>query len=251
MRKLYSAKTPCHAGCKYCFARWEDIYDGQPSIENANLDNDSIILYPCCDGELFEQIDIINNIKALSYKAKKIYISVSTKRKLTVEEMNYLISLDRLLKENDKGFIKLSVSVSTKSKVAEIEPNAAVYSERLLIAEQLKDAHIQTSLNIKPILPFIPEEEYFEILDDFSPYTKHVMLGGLYVNPSSGFYKTYIHDKFICKKRKVCWLNNCPEWYYVEDESKTQKIMSFADNLGMHVYKSDEEFINTIRNQME
>ena len=39
MRKLYSANTPCHAGCQYCFARWNDIYDGQPLFENVIFDN--------------------------------------------------------------------------------------------------------------------------------------------------------------------------------------------------------------------
>lgn len=251
MRKLYSANTPCHAGCQYCFASWKDIYDGQPLIQTASLDNDSTVLYPCCDGELFEQTDIINTIKKLSSHPRKIYVSVSTKRRITVEEIDYLVALDKWLKENNKGFVKFSVSVSTKSRGEEIEPCATSYEERLLIAEQLKNAGILTSLNIKPILPFISQQEYFEILRDFSRYINHVMLGGLYVNPSSSFYKTYIKDRFDCTKRKVCWLDKCPEWYYVEDKLKTQKITEYATELGMQVYQSDEDFINTIRNQMD
>ena len=247
MRKLYSANTPCHAGCQYCFARWNDIYDGQPLFENVIFDNDSIILYPCCDGEFFEQNNIINKIKDLTNNLQKVYISVSTKRNLSSEETKCLISLNKWLRNSGKGFVKVSVSVSTKTMLSEIEPNAATYSDRLLIANRLKEAGIYVSLNIKPILPFIADKEYFEILNDFSPYIQDVMLGGLYVNPSSSFYKEYIQDKYSCTKRKVHWLDNCPEWYYVEDEKKTIDIISCAENLGMHVYQSDEDFINSIR----
>ena len=251
MRKLYSANNPCQAGCKYCFASWKDIYDGQPSIQTASLDNESTLLYPCCDGELFDQTDIINCIKKLSSRSKKIYVSISTKRRLTVEEIDYLVALDKYLKENNQGFLKFSISVTTKSRIGEIEPRSASYEERLLVVEQLKNAGILTSLNIKPILPFISEQEYFEILKDFSKYTNHIMLGGLYVNPSSSFYQRYIKGKFDCTKRKVRWLDNHPEWYYVEDKLKTQKITEYAIELGMQVYQSDEDFINTIRNQMD
>ena len=251
MRQLYSANTPCHAGCKYCFAYWKDIYKSQPSIEAAMPHNDSTIIYPCCDGELFEQNDIIDNIKSVAHKVKNLYVSVSTKRIITCEEIGRLISLNEWLKEKERGFVKFSVSVTTKSRIDEIEPRAASYNERLLIVEKLKNANILTSLNIKPILPFVSELEYFEILNDFSKYTNHVMLGGLYVNPSSPFYNTYIDGVFDCVIRKVGWLDNCPEWYYIEDECKTKKIIEHALKLNMQVYKSDVDLINTIKNRAE
>ena len=116
MRKLYSANTPCHAGCQYCFARWNDIYDGQPLFENVIFDNDSIILYPCCDGEFFEQNNIINKIKDLTNNLQKVYISVSTKRNLSSEETKCLISLNKWLRNSGKGFVKTTASLRYKHR---------------------------------------------------------------------------------------------------------------------------------------
>lgn len=250
MRNLYSVNNPCQAGCAYCFAKWEDIYTGQPLLETANIDNESIILYPCCDGELFDQTGVIDNIKAIANDTEKIYVSISTKRALNQEEFNYILTLNHWLEEHNKGFVKFSVSVSTKTKICEIEPSTADYGDRLLIAQKLMFSNIHSSLTLKPVLPFIPLQEYIEIIHDFSPYIKHITLGGLYINPTSKFYAEYIQDKYSCTKRKVCWLDNNPEWYYIEDKEKTQQLIEYASNLGIQVHLSDEDLIKSIINQI-
>ena len=250
MRSLYSADVMCSAGCKYCFAKWNDIYKGQPLLKTASFDAGYTILYPCCDGELFEQQGIIDDIKNVSKTADKIFVSVSTKRKLSVEEFEDILSLNQWLSENKKGFVKFSVSVSTKSRLDEIEPGTMSYEERLLLAEKLKGAGVCSSLTLKPILPFVSTAEYIEIIRDFCPYIEHITVGGLYVNPASEFYREYIEDKYECTKRKVSWLNNEPEWYYIEYSEKIDKIREYALQKNIQVHDSDEELIKSIINRM-
>ena len=250
MRNLYSVNNPCQAGCAYCFAKWKDIYTGQPSLETANIDNEGIILYPCCDGELFDQTGVIDKIKDISKDSKKIYVSISTKRMLNQKEFNNILTLNQWLNEHNKGFVKFSVSVSTKTKICEIERSTADYSDRLLLAQKLMCSNIHSSLTLKPVLPFIPSKEYIEIINDFSPYVKYITLGGLYINPKSKFYTEYIQDKYSFTKRKVCWLDNNPDWYYIEDNKKTQQLIEYASNRGIQVHLSDEDLIKSIINQM-
>lgn len=246
MRNLCSAQIPCSGGCKYCFAKWNDIYVGQPSLETAIIDDNFTILYPCCDGEFFDQHEIISAVKEVSNTAKKVYISVSTKRKLQRSELNNILSLNQWLTETGKGFVKFSVSISTKSKLNEIEPSTMTYNERLLLAEKLKLSEIWSSLTLKPILPFITVQEYIEIIRDFKPYVNDIAIGGLYVNPTSAFYKDYIQNIYVCDKRQVCWLNDRPEWFYIEDTEKMEQIKLFASQHNMHVHDSDEALIKSM-----
>ena len=78
MRKFLSASTPCKAGCKYCFAKRDD-YLRQPAlkIEQENIRIDEIILYPCCDGDFFDQASLVESVKKLADHYKKVYISLS------------------------------------------------------------------------------------------------------------------------------------------------------------------------------
>ena len=79
MRKFLSASAPCKAGCKYCFAKRDD-YLRQPvlRIEQENISTDEIILYPCCDGDFFDQTSLIESVKKFSDHYKKIILLLNS-----------------------------------------------------------------------------------------------------------------------------------------------------------------------------
>lgn len=244
MRQFFSVNIPCSARCKYCYARRSD-YIVQPLLgcTQKTVDANKIILYPSCDGDFFNQVDSVKQIEHLSSSYEKIYVSVSSKTKPNEIQLGELLKLHEWLQKNDKGFVKFAISLSNRSMIDEIEPGTIQYKERLNLAKLVKNIGIPLSLTIKPVLPFIPENEYTSILDDFSSYLKCVSIGGLYVDKSSDFYQQYFSNSAMCIKRKVTWLLNEPEWDYIEDKELMMAISSHAKKINMHVFTSDSDVI--------
>lgn len=243
MRKLFSAGIPCQAGCKYCFAKWDMMYNGMPQLENEQISENEAIIYPCCDGEFFDQYQLIESVKRTAEKMDKVYLSISTKHLFNDEEVGCITKLNQELVSANKGFVKLAISLSNMTKLEDIEPDTMSYSERLDLARRIKDADIFLAITIKPILPFVTAEEYCQIIDDFSKYTKYFLIGGLYINRESDFYSKYISSQNIIQHRTVEWLPNHPEWEYIEDAVQFQKIRLYADNKGVFVFNSDVDLI--------
>ncbi len=247
MRILYSASSPCRAGCKYCFAKWRDIYPGQPTLGEINPEKDEkkAIIYPCCDGEFFDQHNLVKMVEEYAQSMEKVYVSISTKQHMTEKNLYELVQLNNDLITANKGFVKFSISISNKTMLDEIEPGTMPYSERLGLAKCISETGIPNSLTLKPILPFISEDEYFEIIDDFSLYFRHILVGGLYVNQNSDFFLKYIAGKWDATPRSVEWITDAPKWDYIADESKISAIRDFSSNRNLHVYDSDTDLIKS------
>lgn len=252
MRKFLSASAPCKAGCKYCFAKRDD-YLRQPvlRIEQENISTDEIILYPCCDGDFFDQTSLIESVKKFSDHYKKIYVSLSSKIYPSAEQMKQLLDLNAWLSNQEKGFVKFAISLSNRTMISEIEPGTMSYETRVSLAKNIKSTGLPLSLTIKPVLPFISEHEYFSILEDFHPYLNHVLIGGLYIDQTSSFYRDYIQGRYMCTKRNVMWLSDRPDWDYVEDGEQMKKIEQFAKTLGMKVFTSDSLVVQSLIKEVE
>ena len=243
MRKLYSADIPCQAGCKYCFAKWEDMYTGLSQLGDEQLCEKEVIIYPCCDGEFFEQRRLTEYVKKAVEKTDKVYVSISTKRFISDAELSTLTQLHQELVSSGKGFVKLAVSLSSQSMLGEIEPGTLPYGERVELARRIKNAGIFCALTIKPVLPFISSDEYCRIIQDFREYTKYILIGGLYINKESEFYTQYFTSENMVQKRIVEWLPKRPEWNYVQDDKQLEEIRAFANKEGALVFDSDVELI--------
>ena len=251
MRKFLSANIPCNAGCKYCFAKRNDyISHFDLEFKKENICSDTIILYPCCDGEFFDQTDLIEKVKMISDDYKKVYVSLSTKIYPLPEQLRQLMDLHNWLMSHKKGFVKFAISISTRSLLSEIEARTMSYDKRLSLARIIKSSDLPFSLTIKPVLPFIEEDEYFSILEDFNPYVNCVLLGGLYVDKTSDFYKDYLQEHYICTKRNVCWLSEQPDWDYIEDEKLMDSIKGFSTQLGMKVFTSDMQVVQFLAREI-
>ena len=247
MRKFLSAGIPCEAGCKYCFAKWVN-YKQQPAIgfEQETIDSDQIILYPCCDGDFFNQIDLVDIIKQFSESHTKVYVSLSSKIWPTENQINQLVGLNEWLAKTNKGFVKFAISLSNRSMLDEIEPATMSYEQRIELANYINSIDLPLSLTIKPVLPFIPKDEYASILEDFSPFLNHVLIGGLYINKSSCFYRDYLQNDYVYTKRRVTWMPNHPAWDYVEDAELMEEIKTFAQKLNMKVFTSDSAVVKSL-----
>ena len=250
MRKLFSASIPCKGGCKYCFAKWAN-YTPQMELsqEIPNVDTESIILYPCCDGDCFNQINLFEQLMQLKEVHQKVYISISSKSFPSDEQITELKNLHQWLVQTGNGYLKFAISLSNRSMLEEIEPMTMPYEERVNLASKINAIGIPLSLTIKPILPFIPEIEYKTILSDFQPYLKHVLLGGLYVDKESDFFHNYLSN-YECTKRKVSWLPNTPEWDYIEDSTLIENLQNYAHKLGIKTFLSDNELMESLANEV-
>ncbi len=247
MRKFLSASVPCKAGCKYCFAKWAG-YNRQADLgfESKHMALDKIILYPCCDGDFSDQIELAECVKRYAESHKKVYVSLSSKVRLTNEQIVRLNELNKWLVRADKGFVKFAVSLSSRTMLNEIEPSTMTYQERVELADYVRSLGMPLSLTIKPVLPFISKEEYGSILEDFSSYLNRVLIGGLYIDRTSSFYADYIQNDYICMKRKVTWLPDHPDWDYIEDVEQMEGIKAFAQKLGMQVFDTDSSVVESL-----
>ena len=130
--------------------------------------------------------------------------------------------------------------------IDEIEPATMSYKERIKLAKFFSSINFPLSLTIKPVLPFIPYYEYASILEDFSPYLNHVLIGGLYLNKDSSFYQDYLRNNFACTKRRVTWLPDHPNWDYIEDPELMEKIKAYAKEFNMKVFTSDSSVVKSM-----
>lgn len=243
MRKFFSSNIPCKAGCKYCFAKWENIYSEFPRLESEKINEKESIIYPCCDGDFFSQKELIDNMRNIAAKSEKVYFSISTKFSIIDEEIDIISKFNDELISQNKGFVKLAISLSNISMINEIEPGTSSYTERLQLAEKLFRTRLLFAVTIKPILPFVPIEEYYKIMDDFSKYTKYFLIGGLYINKKSTFYSQYIKPETPVNRRIVEWLPEHPDWDYIQDEKQFKLIRKYAKKNGLYIFDSDVDLI--------
>jgi DNA repair photolyase len=241
----YTKKGICDNKCLYCFSQWNiDSSNYSDLIDYKN----NIVIYPLCNNDItaVDNIEVIKGYieKCLSMQSKFSVISLSTKTNLPLSFIQWAADINK--KQRDKGCIKISVSFSCKTRIGEIEPNAASYDERLLLIKAIREHQVPSSVIIKPLLPFIDITEYHAIIDDVSFYTDAIILGGLYVNPETPFYKTYIEDKYTVSKKKVLWLKKTPLWLVTESAGLIEKVMIYCGRKGISCYESDIDFLNSL-----
>ncbi|MCL2321558.1 MAG: hypothetical protein FWC47_05550 [Oscillospiraceae bacterium] len=241
-RVMLHSLVGCPYKCQYCFAKWEQYQNNISYIENIR---NNIIIYPFCDSEVLFQ-NHMDNLSVIADKSihekKRIVISISTKSNLSKSILNDLESVHKKLKING-GFIKLGVSFSNKS-IPTIEKGTTQYYERIELLRKLSEYSIKVSVVLKPILPFITVGEYIEIVNETIRFTDKYLLGGLYVQEHTDFYKHYIEGKYITTQRKVEWLTGV-SWSYIDSAETQNEIKSYILSQGKFVFDSDQELVES------
>ena len=202
----------------------------------------AVIVLSVLSFKFFEQDISLKDI--LKLKNRFIYVGISTKQMINTNQLNYLKLLDNELKREDRGFVKLSVSFSNKYSIDKLEKGTAPYRQRVKLLEQVQNMGIYTSAIIKPILPFITLTEYKEIIDDLAFIEKFV-LGDLYVDINSRFYKEYIDGKYDMSIRKVAWLNEPECWNVIEDVEKKHQLYKYIEKKCCEYFESDIDLISS------
>jgi DNA repair photolyase len=202
-----------------------------------------------CDNDItvFDDLkEIIRYLeKCLSTQSKYSIISISTKSNLPLSLLEQISQINDRYK--DRGFIKLSLSFSCKDSISILEPGTASYEDRMLLLKKISECDIPASVILKPILPFVDMENYYDIVKDTSIYTSAIILGGLYVNEHDVFYKKYIKDKYSVTKRNISWLKEYPIWCVVESLDRIEDIKKYVVAHGMKYYDSDSEHLSYIK----
>jgi len=240
-RKLLSSKIKCPNGCKYCFANFREYFNKT----QIGIEEEIDIIYPSCDSELF-----LSEIEGFLVNQKHIkIISLSTKNIISQENLCRIKELNETILKNRNGFIKLSVSFTCKNMVSIIEPRCATYNQRIELLSKISSIDIPTSVIFKPILPFIPVEEYYEIITDTMMYSNLYLIGGLYFEKNSKFNEEHTLSQYLTENREINWLEHKPIWAYIPSTDIIDKIKSRINEFNLQAFDSDISLIQTIYNQ--
>ncbi len=244
-RKFYSTGG-CPYNCKYCFVEW-DKYKKRGDIRDAG-EICCDIAYPSHDTEFFEIQNFLSILKEM-YSKKEGYLitSISSKKSLERGDLAELADFNKELIDNEEGFIKISITFTNKSRIQEIEPGTATYKERVNNLKILSDLDIPRSIIFKPILPFISLEEYKEIIRDTSKYSGLYLLGSLYLEEDSGFFKNYIEGKFQTEEKTLKWMNNKSIKAVKESKELKDQISDIIKEKGLKSFESDRETLKYIK----
>lgn len=143
------------------------------------------------------------------------------------------------------GFLKIGVSITTKSMVEEIEPNTVSYQDRIKMLERIISMEIPSAVTLKPILPFIPIEEYHSIIDD-TAFVGRYLLGSLYVHPDSEFFRHYIKDRYVTKFKEVNWVNDNCKWMSVIQHHRIEQLQRYIETKKLAGFSSDITLIEAL-----
>lgn len=241
-RTLFAAAERCPFGCKYCFIKFNRYKVDKPTKQFAHDQiSDDQVSYPTCDGEFFSDPHAVSELERLVHETThRVLVSISVKSPVSHKRAQFLKNMNAILVKSRRGLIKCSVSISGKSKLNEYEPRTPGFEQRISTLENLSEEGIPTSVNLKPILPFISDEEYREIVYDTSTYVTAYLLGGLYIDPTNSFGKKIIknHSRWI-SGRTVNWLPNQPVWQYCENPEQMASIRSHIVHANRKFFEND------------
>lgn len=226
----------CKNGCIYCFSSWqnEKLFS---SFNSISLDNFSI-LYPVCDSEISYQNNLFwkQMLKKLEELTFPAVICLSSKCYWDDDKLEDIVRYN----SSHASTIKLAVSFSAMENLDIIEPNASSFSERVNLLKRIISLGIPTNILLKPILPFVTLDEYKSLVDVCSTMSKNFVIGGLYVDKNSDFFKEFICDKYRIVKRYSTWLKK--ELDYVE-HPQYNELVSYINKIGCKTFESDYDYV--------
>ena len=114
--------------------------------------------------------------KFLELLAEKNYkILIITKSDLILRDLDLLKRLR----------CAVSITITSKTLTSKLEPGAPSYEKRLQAIKALSEAGIPVSVRLDPIIHGLNEKEILEILEEISPYVKHITASTYKAKPDS------------------------------------------------------------------
>jgi DNA repair photolyase len=235
--------SKCPLGCIYCFvdsAEYKGLekIDKDHNFEILKIAATSVdIIQPACDIEIFLVPQVLEKLSELAELGKTI--SFATKFRLTKKTAIKLSSLNKQLSKQG-AILQIAVSFSRLENWKEIELYAPSPAERLKTLKLLYENHIPTTVAIRPLLPFVPENELEELIDYTQQYCYGYISGPVYLTPA---LKTYMQQRKFeanIEVETVSWMKDNPNVETIrskrleqvlETRAKLYNKFVFADNL--------------------
>lgn len=250
LRKFYSPEHSCLNNCIYCFSKWDSYNKFHPLDRPFNVEqHGSFAIYPVCDSECSIDENFLGLIEQFFANRENSIVSISKKNVISDAVLKRISSLNQELAKQGNCIV-ISVSFSTVTRISEIEGGCAEYIDRINFLQSLDNHKIPHNVIIKPILPFVPIEEYIKIVDDTGAFSLTYVLGDLYVDKGDEFYKSYIKDHFTPTCRNVSWLTPEQSWYAVESTEIKTKLHDYISIKGRQSFESDVESLKYIKKQL-
>lgn len=217
----------CPHGCKYCYASfmkrftahtedWGTFVDIKRCEKKINLNKiskKSVFLSSVtdCYNPLEEKYRLTRNILE-QLVASDCYLSISTKSKLILRDMD-------LLKQIKNLTVSMSINTLNEDFRKDMD-NASTIEERLNTLKELHNHGIHTVLFMSPIFPFITE--WREIIEKSKDYIDEYWFENLNLR---GQYKTYImnyikekYPKYYNDYVVIYTKNNKEYWHNLANE---------------------------------
>lgn len=236
-KTFFHSDHRCTNGCIYCFSDW-NATDELALWGKDVYQKDVSIVYPICNSEIIDRDRFIDQLVEYALKCEnKVIFSISTKNRWDECAIQKIKKINETYQNNLS--VKISVSFSCMSRIDIIEPRAIRYESRLELLKRLVSNGIPTSVMLKPILPFVPYEEYVQLVNDCAKICKFFVVGALYVDRGTEFYRQYIEGKWRTVKQHCSWLDTDLEYVYHERYDDIRKYIKSK----AACYESDEAFI--------
>ena len=238
-RYFENAKNKCCNGCLYCFSNFSDnVYETIP-VENCEKET-ILIFYPLCDSELeFQDESFLETIfKRCEELPIKSVISISTKQFISDSNLKKIVDYNQ--RNKGKSIVKLTVSFTNMDHIGEIEPLTFSFEKRVEMIKTFLANNIPVCVFLKPLLPFIDFEEYKKMVDVLGQYVDSFVLGPLYVDTKSYFYKKYIENKYPIHRVLCEWMD---EYANQVVDINYDLLKEYIKSQGLLALDSDTDFI--------
>lgn len=229
-------EKPCPLGCLYCFVEapgYKPVgnvgnQEGVSTLKYEVEETDGVrILLPAHDIELFRVKDWYPKLLALTDLG--LDTIVATKSSLKDKQVAQLVEVDKKLAE--KGAL-LQIGVSIPRLDAESTRAIELYTQppekRIATAQRLYEAGIATNIAIRPTLPFVPDEEYEELIQRTAPFCDSYLTSPLYLTPKMTAYMDEHHPGYAVEIFSPSFMQGTPEIRTVNTDATSAKIAQMA-----------------------
>lgn len=227
-RVLTTTSKKCNLGCTYCFASDKNYIPPKViSLAEVSCLGDYKLVQPACDTEFFldsNAFDILEHL--LTYEHD---VAICTKLPMSKSKLE---KLKKLKEKFHNQTLNISVSFTSWDSYKEYEPYAPTPQIRLNLLKKLHNSGLHTAVNIRPLIPNVPNWELKKIIQKTHGFTKGYVSGDYWTTNPKEFNDCNV------KQDDPKWMENkIPKlWYRVKSPDKMKWLNSEIYNFGKTLY---------------
>jgi len=222
-RALVSLGKPCPFSCDYCYITTDfkkfGSYKPKEIVEAIKKLDVPIIQFgydteTLAFEEFFKVLELMQRDNVLKH------IAFATKIGYDREKIERLAQYSNFFRRKKKAFVAFISMADLKQR----HENTPSIKERIKLGKKLREAGIQCYLNIRPLLPDVPLEEYKYMLEIAKDGFDGVVLGRFYFDENIA---KRLGLEALKIREKIAWSLDEKEWYVFGDELK-KKLKSMC-----------------------